>query len=796
MKVSRAFLGNYVDIKDQTTFQLAEAMTHVGNEYASIDRISEATNLVVGYVKECKMHPDSDHLHVCQVEIKPDEIVQIVCGAPNVREDTKVIVSLPGATLPGGITIKKSTIRGQESNGMICSLSELGIDSKYQSEEDKTGIHILDHDAPVGADALKYLGYDDEVIDFELTSNRSDLLSMLGMAHEVGAILKRPVIYPDTTMQNEEGSIDDLLTLEVQTKNCPLYLARVVKNVTIGESPKWMKEYLMASGIRPINNVVDISNFVMLEYGQPLHFFDLDHLGNKVIVRMAEDGEKMTTLDHKERVLSKNDIVIANEQEAVCLAGVMGGYDTEVEPTTQNIMIESAIFDPGCIRTTAKTYWRSEASNRMEKGLDPNRTYAAMERACHLLEKYASGTVVQGMKAHDKVDKQEKEITITVAKINQVMGVTYAKEEIIDVFRRLGFQVKESEDQLTVLVPTRRLDVNIPEDLIEEVGRIAGIDKVPSTMPHGEGLPGTYEKAYLQEKQVRSRLLALGLNQVETYSLTSIDKLYQFTLDTFTPIKMQDPMQEDKAYLRHSLIPSLLNVCQYNLSRANKDVHLHEISNIYYFEDDKVIEKKYLAGILTGKMADLTFQHQTLNVDFYYTKGIVENLLKYMGLNRRYKIVEGQVPKEYHPYQSAVIMVDRDIIGYMGMIHPSISKPKIFAFEIDLSKLFAYDIRPIKDKEIPKYPSIEKDMAFIVDLDVTAKTLEDTLQKAGGRLLSKIEVFDVYTGENVEAGKKSIAFHLTFQDPNRTLTEEEVMKVFHQMIAKVEQTHNAVLRDK
>ena len=493
MRVSKSFLNDYVKVDDLDFHEVADKMVFAGNEYESVEKISTATNIVVGHVLECEMHPDSKKLHICKVDLG-DEVVQILCGAPNMRQGIKVPVAKIGAKLPNGIEIKKAKLAGMESNGMCCALEELGIESKYISEEEKQGIHVLPNDAEVGTDAIKYMGYDDEVIDFELTANRGDLLSILGMAHEVGAIYNRPVTYPCNQPQVLDKNIEEEMKLDVQTENCQIYLGKIVKDVVIKESPEWMKERLMASGIRSINNVVDISNYVMLEYGQPLHFFDKDRLGNQVIVRMAHENEVLKTLDGQERTLKTSDIVIANSKEAVALAGVMGGLSTEVEMDTKNIFVESAIFDPLHIRYTAKSILRSEASSRYEKGIDPNRTKEAINRACYLLEKYADGKVYDGILTHDVTDKSDKEIHITLDKINSVLGMQLKKEDVTDVFERLGFRIEEKNDEFCVFVPTRRLDVNIKEDLIEEVGRIYGYEHVVGKLPTLETKQGSCSK--------------------------------------------------------------------------------------------------------------------------------------------------------------------------------------------------------------------------------------------------------------------------------------------------------------
>ena len=460
MLLSRKFVSDYIDLPEDLTIEkIAEDMTGVGNEYDFAGKLINCTNLIVGEVLECVEHPDSDHLHVCKVNVG-EEILNIVCGAPNVRAGLKVIVALPGAKLPGG-EIKRGVIRGVESNGMICSIRELGLDNKFLSEKDIEGIHEFKSDVEVGTDPIKALGLDDEVIDFELTSNRGDLLSILGMAYELGAIYKEKVKDIDLSYKENKEDIWDSFSINIDTDDCTLFLAKKVKNVVIKESPDFIKNRLIASGIRPINNVVDISNYVMLETGQPLHFYDANRLGDTLIVRNAKDDEKLVTLDGNERILDNNDIVIADKLKAVGLAGVMGGLSTEVENDTKDIIIESAIFNNIKVRKTSKKILRSEASNRFEKGLDPKRTYMAIDRSCALLEKYAAAEIVGGMLVHDMEDKNDKVINITVDKINKVLGIEIPKMEVIAIFKDLGFGVDEDKQGIKVTVPTRRLMLKI-----------------------------------------------------------------------------------------------------------------------------------------------------------------------------------------------------------------------------------------------------------------------------------------------------------------------------------------------
>ena len=442
MRVSNSWLKELVDI-DNDVNDIAEKMLFVGNEYESINELCPSTNLVVGRVVSKKPHPDSDHLNVCEVDLG-DKIYQIVCGAPNVEANQKVIVAKVGAVLPGG-EIKRSTIRGVESNGMICSIAEIGLESKYVHEEDKKGIHVLPEDAPIGVDAKEYLGLNDVYVDYELTANRSDLLSMIGMAYEVGAIYDKKVNLPDNEVKEVSDKASNYIDIECKTNNCKVYMSRIVKNITIKESPEFIKSRLMSCGIRPINNVVDISNYVMLEYGQPLHFFDLDKVGNKVIIRQAKNDEKMTTLDNIERTLKETDIVICDNEKPIALAGVMGGLESEVTEDTKNILIESAIFDSYSVRYTSKEILRSEASMRFEKGVDPKRTKEALDRAAYLLNMYADGETLSGIVGFNNVDVDDKEIDISSSKIKEVLGMNVEDSEIGDIFRRLGFNYKEKD---------------------------------------------------------------------------------------------------------------------------------------------------------------------------------------------------------------------------------------------------------------------------------------------------------------------------------------------------------------
>lgn len=774
MKLSTNFLKEYVDI-DVDVHTLAEDMTKVGNEYDSAEKLINATNLVIGEVKECIMHPDSDHLHVCKVDIGTD-ISQIVCGAPNVRTGLKVIVALPGAKLPEK-EIKEGVIRGQESKGMLCSLAELGLESKFLSTEDKEGIHELPVDAPVGEDPIKYLKLDDEVIDFDLTANRGDLLSILGMAYEAGAIYDKTVKDIELSHKENDKNISDSFKVKVNTENCTLFLAKKIENVKIKESIPVIKNRLIASGIRPINNVVDISNYVMLETGQPLHFYDADKLNGILEVRMAKEGEKLNTLDGIERILTTDDIVISNGTEAIGLAGVMGGLDTEITENTKNIIIESAIFNSVKVRKTSNKILRSEASNRFEKGLDPNRTYMAIERSCNLLEKYADSTIVGGIVKYDKEDLSNRNVNIKVEDINSLLGSNISKDEVLNVFRRLEFTYKENNDNIEVSVPRRRLDISIKEDLIEEVGRIYGVDNIDGKTMVLPVKAGNYDRI---TRELRNKMVNLGLNETLSYVLVNEKEAKNFTIENYEAVKLLAPLSEDRNTLRCSIIPSLYKIYKYNIAHYNKDVTIFEIGKSFYKKDDKYGEENKLAAVMTGEFY-LGLEKKPIN--FFIVKGIAEEILDYLGYNGRYSfVVKDNMPKEMHPGQSALISVNNDVVGLIGRVHPEINKEAVYVLEINLDKLLSKRTGKMKFKDISKFPTVNKDISIVVEKNVTSQEIATQIKKAAGSLLIGSEVFDVYTGKGINDNQKSLAYSLTFGANDRTLTDEEINAILEKII--------------
>ena len=786
MKLSTNFVKDYVDI-DVDLKTLAEDMTGVGNEYDSAEKLINATNLVVGEVIECEMHPDSDHLHVCKVNVG-NEVLQIVCGAPNVRKGLKVIVALVGAELPGDFKIKAGKIRGVESNGMLCSIAELGLDSKFLRPEDKEGIHELPETAVLGEDPIKLMGMDDGVIDFELTANRGDLLSILGMAYEIGAIYDKKVKDIDLSYNQSNEDINNSFKVNVKTDNCSIFLAKRVENVVIKESPTFIKNRLIASGIRPINNVVDISNYVMLEVGQPLHYYDADTLNGCLEVRMAEENEKLTTLDDVERTLSSEDIVISDGKKAIGLAGVMGGAETEITENTKNIMIESAIFDNVKIRKTSKEILRSEASNRFEKGLDPNRTYMAIERSCHLLEKYADAKIVGGLVKYDEASLEDTKIDVSLEKVNRVLGTTISKEDVLDVFRKLAFETEVNGDKITVSVPKRRIDISIEEDLIEEVGRIYGVNNIEGKLPSLPLKQGSYNKTL---RNIRNKMIDLGLNETLSYILVNDKEATKYTTDNVEIVKLLDPMTEERNTLRYSMIPSLVKIYEYNKARSQKDVSIFEIGKGFYKKDEQYGENLKLCALMTGERY---LSVKSKQVDFYDIKGVAEELLDYLGYGGRYSfVVKDELPKEFHPYQTAQISVNNDVVGIIGKLHPNCTKDNVYVLEINLDKLLEKKTGKMKYKEISKFPSVKKDLAVVIDKDITSEEIAKQIKKLAGNLLLGSKIFDVYTGENIEENKKSIAYSLEFGATDRTLTDDEINAILEKIIAGLEK-QGAIIR--
>ncbi len=799
MAISLNWINDYVDVKDEDKVALANKITKAGINVEKITT-TKIDNLVVGEVLECSAHPDSDHLHVCKVSVG-SETLQIVCGAPNVREGLKVIVALPGCKLPDGdklFEIKKSVIRGVESNGMLCALFELGLEEKNEETYSK-GICELPSDAPVGVNALSYLGVEDTTYTLDLNPNRTDCNNHIPFAYEVAAVLKKQVTMPDVTFKTLEETIDNQVTLDVTTDNVYMYNLMIAKDVKIKESPEFIKHRLEVAGVRSINNVVDISNYVMLEYGQPLHFFDKDVVGNHIVVRMAHENEQIVTLDKETRDLNKEDILITDGDTPLCVAGVMGGLNSGITENTKNILIESAMFNPYNIRyTSIRLGLRSEASLRFEKPLNYEYCLLALQRACHLLEKYADAKIVMGSVSYDKVDKTPKVINVTLNDFNSILGMKVTDEDVKTTLTNLGFTYQENNGNYEVTVPNRRQDIYPQkEDIIEEVGRLMGYDNIMPTLPLIKTKKGEYRDNIKFRKIVSKRMRALGFNEIRTYTLVSEEDKDKYNYNFSNFIKLLKPMLKERSVIRQSLLNSLMEVVNYNLNKKNKDIYLYEIANTYSEVDNEYVEDVKLAFILCGNYISNTWNSLNYQADFYLAKGMVENLLDYLGLNNRYTLrLSDNLPKEIHPKINSEIIVDGNALGYFGKLHPNVSREDIYVCELSLSQLFTHKTSDIKYSELNKYPTIEKDVAFVVDKSVLAEDLVKDIKSNGGKLLTNIKIFDVYTGDKIDGNKKSIAYNLTFEDKTRTLTEEEVMAIFNKIIDNVCHKYNATIRDK
>lgn len=790
MKISTNWINDYVDIKDMDKKDLALKITNAG---VNIEKITEYkfNNLVVGEVLECEKHPASDHLNICKVDVGEEQPYQIICGADNVKKGIKVIVSLPGAVLPGDFVIEERKLLGVTSCGMICALYELGLADKEETYDD--GIHILESDAVVGSDPLKYLGIDDTIYDLDLNPNRNDCLSHLGFAYEVASVTGKDLTMPDTSFSEENKSINDEFSLKVDTENCFMYLARLVENVKIGPSPDFIKNRLQSAGMRSINNVVDISNYIMLEYGQPLHFFDKEKLGNKIVVRMAKDDEKVITLDDEERTLNKDDIVITDGEKVVAVAGVMGAKNTDVDDNTKSILIESAIFKPYNVRyTSLRLGLRSEACLRFEKLLNYEYTKMAIDRACHLLEKYASGKVLKDMASFDKVDKTKKMTTVSLDKINKVLGTTISLEETKEILTKLGFPFKEKDEVFEVEIPNRRMDVFMDYDIIEEVGRIYGYDKIKGKDLVLDVREGGYTGKIGLRKTISKKLRSYGLNEVKTYTLTSKEDSEKFNDDDHITLLL--PMSSDKSVVRTSIVPSLINVYKYNKARGVTNVNIYETSNVYYNKDYE--EEVKLAILMSGEYISNNFLGNGIKVDFYVLKGIITSLLEYLGYDKRIRFNVLKDMKDMHPGKSAEIVIDNERIGFMGKVNPSMLKDDVYVLEISLDKISKKKTGKQKFEDVSKYPDITKDVAFIIDKKVTSSEIEKEIRKNGTKILNEVKVFDLYEGEKVPEGKRSIAYSLVFNDYTKTLTEDVVDSIFRTIIDKVTIKFNCEIRDK
>ena len=800
MLISNEWLKDYVDA-GVTVQDLAERITRTGIEVDDIiDYTKDIKNLVVGYVQSKEKHPDADKLNICQVDIGEEEPVQIVCGAPNVDAGQHVIVAKVGGRLPGGIKIKRAKLRGERSEGMICSLQEIGISGNVVPKAYENGIFVFPTEVEPGTDALTALYLNDQVMEFDLTPNRADALSMVGTAYEVAALYQTEMTKPETQSNESSESATNALSVSVNNpEKVPYYSARIVKNVTIASSPIWMQARLIKAGIRPINNVVDISNYVLLEYGQPLHMFDQDQIGSQeIVVRQAQTDETMTTLDNTECTLVDTDIVISNGKEPIALAGVMGGDFSEVTEQTTNVVVEGAIFDPVSIRHTSRRLnLRSEASSRFEKGIATEFVDEAVDRACYLLQTYASGEVLQDRVSAGDLGDFVTPIDITVDKVNQTIGFELSSGEIKAIFEQLGFKTTQDGETLTVEVPSRRKDITIKEDLIEEVARIYGYDDIPSSLPiFGEVTSGELTDRQYKTRTVKETLEGAGLNQAITYSLVSKDHAKDFALQERPTISLLMPMSEAHSTLRQSLLPHLIEATAYNVARKNKDVRLYEVGRVFFGNGEGELpdEVEYLSGILTGEYMVNAWQGKKEEIDFFIAKGVVDRVAEKLNLEFSYKA--GEI-SGLHPGRTAIVSLNGTEIGFIGELHPQVAADndlkRTYVFELNYDAMMEVAVGYINYAPIPKFPGVTRDIALEVNHDVPSSELLQTIHDNGEDILQHTLVFDVYEGEHLEEGKKSVAIRLNYLDTEDTLTDERVSKV-HDKVLEALQAKGAVIR--
>ncbi len=814
MKVSYQWLSQYVDVSGYTAEELAEKLTRSGIEVDGAEnRNLGVTGVVVGYVVERVKHPDADKLSVCTVDVGREENLQIVCGAKNVATGQKVPVAVVGAKLPGDFQIKRAKLRGVESMGMICSAKELGLNDKLLSKDIQEGILVLPEETPVGTDILEVLAIEDKVLDLDLTPNRSDCLSMLGAAYEIGAILGRPVKLPDAREGLVESAAEAQASLKVTIsapEECLHYSARLIEGVTVGSSPLWLQNRLMAAGVRPINNIVDITNYVMLEYGQPLHAFDADRVaGGHIDVRLARAGERLITLDDQDRELAETMLLITDgEGTAVGIAGVMGGANSEVHEGTTRIILESAKFAGSSVRKTSKQLGlRSEASIRFEKGVNPEHVIPALDRAAGLICALGGGTCAKGVVEARTQEFAPAVVDVALAKINGYLGMTLALDDVKSIFERLGFPYSAEGELLRVTVPQRRGDITRDVDLIEEVARLYGYDHIPATPITGVTTPGSLDKGQKIRRYTRQALSAAGLQEAITYTFTHPDKIARFPgrYADAVPVALALPMSEERSVLRTSLLPHLLDTAVYNRNRKQDDVAVFEIGKVFLADEKELkaqpVERMLLSALWTGNRTALSWTGKPEKVDFYDLKGILEGWLSGLGLAEAV-IWRSASPAGYHPGRTAELALatpdGEKVLGTVGQLHPALAKEwdldDTYIAELELDTISQYADFTVVYSPIPRYPSVARDVAVVVNRTVTAGELMAKIREIGGELLESVQVFDLYTGERLGQDKKSIALSMVLRHAERTLTEEEITAAYTAVLTGLETGFGAELR--
>lgn len=793
MLVPLKWLNQYVKIDDINPQEFADAMTMSGSKVEEvIETGKEIENVVTGRIVKIEKHPDADRLLVCQVDIG-NQTVQIVTGADNVREGQVIPAALHGASLPGGKKIKRGKLRGVESNGMMCSAVELGLTDVPHAAD---GIYILPADTPIGKDIREILGKNSVIIDFEITPNRSDCLSIIGMAREAAATFDRPLYIPEISLKENGEDIRNYIDVEIKDKDlCRRYAARVVKSVKIGESPDWLKERLNEAGMRPINNIVDITNYVMLEYGQPLHAFDYERIaGKKIIVRRAQEGEKLTTLDGKERELTSSMLVIADTEKPLVVAGVMGGAYSEIEDTTTTIMLESANFNGTSIRLTSKKIGlRTESSSRFEKGIDPNIAIDALDRAAQLIEELAGGEVVAGILDRYEDVLKPWYIDISPQRINKFLGTNIPGNDMVTILEKLGIRVTGG-DVMKALIPTFRADLELEVDIAEEIARMYGYDNIESTLIRGESLQGGRNREQKIQDMAKDVLVGAGLYEAMTYSFGSPEDFDRIKLPDDSRqrkcIRILNPLGEDLSIMRTSMIPGMLSIIGKNYNKKNESAGLFELGRVYWPLDKAEavlpLEKNMLIIGMYG------------GYDFYDLKGAVELLLETLGINK-YEFVREENNASYHPGKTAKLIIRKKEAGVLGEIHPDILENydipvDVYVCELDFDRILEEADLDRHFRQLPKYPSVDRDMALLVDKSVLVSEIESIAKQLGKGLIESIKLFDVYEGKQIPEGKKSVAYSIKYRAEDRTLKDEDVNKVHDSIINALKTKLGAQLR--
>ena len=797
MLVSYNWLKQYTNVEDNAN-ALAEKITRGGIEVEGVEYLAEEiSNVVVGYVVSKEKHPDAEKLNVCQVNVGEEENLQIVCGAPNVDAGQCVIVAKVGAKLPG-IKIKKAKLRGVESQGMICSLAELGLSKSVVPKNYQEGIYVFETEQELGSDVVEVLGLNDYILDLSITPNRADALSIRGLTYELGALYNNKVDFNDVEKEENYGATS--LQVAIESDSCRNYVGQVVKNVEVKSSPLWLQTRLMNSGIRPINNIVDITNYVLLEFGQPMHAFDKDLVGDKIVVRDAKEGEVLETLDGEERKLQTTDLVITDGTRAIALGGVMGGKNTEVSEETKNIILESAYFNPTSVRRTSAAHGlRSDSSARFEKGIDPNMQKAALARAVELILELCPKAVVES--SVGVVNKEEEKVVeITTSYINNYLGITLSTEEIAAILEGLSFTVEVTGENLVVKVPTRRPDISIKQDLVEEVIRIYGYDNLASTLPKfSKTTKGGLTYSQRMVRDLRAVYASLGFNDTINYSLVSEEEATEYTLEDHHKVRLLMPMTETHSTLRQSLVPGLLNTVQYNVARKQKDLKLLEIGRVFFGSGDDNIQPKetlYLSAALTGEERVTKWLKESSSLDFFAAKGYLEVVFDRLGLDEKVTYKKSKL-EGMHPGRFAEVYLGEKRIGFIGEVHPQVADKlginTTYVFEINLDEVISESKVKPKYEEVTKYPEITRDIAMLVDVKDEYQNIYNVIESVNSKLITKVELFDLYVGAELLVGKKSLALTITYSDKQKTLTDEEVTAVHDKVLSALTE-YGAIIR--